>query len=143
MQRADIKRVFRSPASSPVSNMRDGDWLLALRLYLLVVPVANLLWEAAQLPLYTIWKTGMPRELAVAVLHCTGGDVLIALTSLLVALVLVGDRAWPDRNFWRVATLTLFIGVCYTIFSEWPDIVVRGSWAYSPLMAVIPLVGSG
>src|SRR5689334_10512836 len=131
MQRADIKRVFRSPASSPVSNMRDSDWVLAWRRYLLVVAVANLLWEAAQLPLYTIWKTGTPRELAVAVLHCTGGDVVIPLTSLVVALVLVGHRAWPDRNFWRVAALTIFIGIGHTIFSEWLNIVVRRSWAYS------------
>src|SRR5258708_19652209 len=117
MQRADIKRVFRSPASSPVSNMRDSDWVLAWRRYLLVVLFANLLWEAAQLPLYTIWKTATPHELAVAVLHCTGGDVLIALTSLVVALVLIGHRAWPDRNFWRFPALPLIIAVAYTIFS--------------------------
>ena len=123
--------------------MWDGDWVLALRLYLLVVLLANLLWEAAQLPLYTIWKTATPHELAVAALHCTGGDVLIALTSLVVALVLIGHRAWPDRNFWRVAALTVIIGVGYTIFSEWLNIVVRGSWAYSPLMPVIPVVEVG
>jgi hypothetical protein len=39
----------------------------------------DLLWEAAHLPLYAIWTDGTIREKAFAVLHCTMGDVLIAL----------------------------------------------------------------
>jgi len=31
--------------------------------------VGHVIWETAQLPLYTIWKTGTPREKVVAVLH--------------------------------------------------------------------------
>ena len=52
-------------------------WLPALRRYLAVMVLGNLAWEIAQLPLYTIWRTGTFGEKAFAVLHCTGGDLLI------------------------------------------------------------------
>jgi hypothetical protein len=34
-------------------------------------------------------------------------------------------------------------GVAYTIYSEWLDTTVRQSWAYSPLMPVLPITGTG
>jgi hypothetical protein len=33
--------------------------------------------------------------------------------------------------------------VAYTIFSEWLNIVVRETWAYSDLMPVIPIIDAG
>ncbi len=33
------------------------------------------------------------------------------------------------------------LGVVYTAFSEWLNLVVRQSWAYSPLMPVIGGIG--
>src|SRR5205807_9351338 len=35
----------------------------------------------------------------------------------------------------------LILGVAYTAFSEWLNIVVRQSWAYSERMPLIPLFG--
>lgn len=105
--------------------------------------MANLIWETAHLPLYTIWTTGDARELALAVAHCTVGDVLIATSSLVLALLLVG-HAWPAPvAHRRVAALSVVIGVGYTVFSEWLNIVVRQSWAYSSLMPVIPIINAG
>ena len=46
-------------------------------LYLIIAATGNLVWEALQVPLYTIWWTGTRREIFVAVTHCTGGDALI------------------------------------------------------------------
>jgi len=112
-------------------------WLAALRAWLLVVASGNLLWEAAHLPLYTIWRTGTWRENAFAVVHCTGGDLLIATASLTLALVLAGHRDWPARRFGAVAALTVVYGIAYTMFSEWLNIVLRDSWAYSELMPVV------
>ena len=34
-------------------------------------------------------------------------------------------------------------GVAYTIFSEWLITTVRQGWAYSPLMPVVPIMGTG
>ena len=116
-------------------------WLRGLRAYLGAVAGGNLVWEVLQLPLYTIWQTGTAREQAFAVVHCTLGDLVIALSTLVLGLVLVGDDSWPRRRFWPVAILTIVLGVGYTAFSEWLNVVVRAAWAYSELMPVISAVG--
>lgn len=120
-----------------------GAWLPMLRRYLVFVGLANLVWETFHLPLYTLWEEGSVSEMAFAVLHCTGGDLLIALSSLVLALILVGDGAWPARGFYKVAALTTLFGIAYTVFSEWLNIVVRKSWAYSEIMPVIPMIDAG
>ena len=102
------------------------DWLRALRVYLTVIAVGNLAWEALHLPLYTLWQTGTPGALTFAVVQCTLGDLLIALSTLTLALVLVGDSAWPARRFWPVAAAAMVLGVGYTGFSEWLNVVVIG-----------------
>jgi hypothetical protein len=119
------------------------DWPRALRAYLGTIALGALAWEAAHLPLYTIWRTGTPGEKVFAVVHCTGGDLLIALACLTLALVLVGEPAWPAHAHHRVAALTISFGVSYTVFSEWLNTVVRQTWAYSDLMPVVPVIGTG
>lgn len=116
-------------------------WLAALRGYLLIMAAGNLVWEAAQLPFYTIWRTGSWQENAFAVVHCTGGDLLIGTASLTLALVLAGDTAWPVRRFRRVAMLAIGFGIAYTAFSEWLNIVRRAAWAYSDLMPIVAIFG--
>lgn len=119
------------------------DWRVALRRYLLFLAAANLLWEFAHLPLYTIWLTAKPPELVFAVLHCTGGDVLIALSAIVLALLLFGNSEWPRLGPGRVLLAVLAFGIGYTIFSEWLNIVVRQAWAYRDLMPVIPVIDTG
>ncbi|SDB71729.1 hypothetical protein [Belnapia rosea] len=46
------------------------NWLSALRAYLVAVAVGDFAWEAAHLPLYTLWRTGTGREKLFAVVHC-------------------------------------------------------------------------
>jgi hypothetical protein len=114
-----------------------ANWLAALRAYMLTVVAINLLWEPAHLPLYTLWRTGTAGENIFAAIHCTFGDLLIALAALTLALVLAGDRDWPARRFAPVITLTVIFGFGYTVFSEWLNVAVRKSWDYSDLMPVI------
>ena len=69
------------PTNAPAEISRKagvliGGWLTALRRYIVVIGLGNLVWEFAQLPLYTIWHTGSPGEILFAVLHCTGGDIV-------------------------------------------------------------------
>ena len=111
-------------------------WLRALRTYVALIALGNLAWEILHLPLYTIWATGTRGEQAFAVVHCTGGDVLIALAALTLALVIAGERGWP-----AVATLTIVFGVAYTTFSEWHNVYVRRSWAYSEWMPLLRIAG--
>lgn len=61
-------------------------WLTALRRFTLFTLLGHLLWEVAHIPLYTIWVEGTWGEIVFAVVHCTGGDLLIAMSSLLLAL---------------------------------------------------------
>lgn len=114
------------------------DWLQALRRYLTVTALANLVWETAHLPLYTLWNEGTTRDKVFAVLHCTAGDVVVAVGVWALAMVLAGRPGWPVEAFPRVAGLVLVSGLVYTGFSEWLNTAVRHSWAYGEWMPVIP-----
>ena len=87
-----------------------------------------------QLPLYTIWRTGTLGQRVFAVVICTVEDLLIALGALALALIIVGSRDWPAVRFKTVAILAIALGLVYTVFSEWLNVVVRSTWAYSELM---------
>jgi hypothetical protein len=118
-------------------------WRRVVIRYLSFIGVANLAWETAQLPLYTIWQTGSPGELAFAVVHCTAGDVLIAAAALMLAMALVGRDTWPTEAYVQVAVVATTIGVGYTLYSEWLNTAVRQSWAYAPAMPTLPLIRTG
>ena len=60
----------------------EPGWLAAIRRYLIAAALCNLFWEFAQLPLYTVWRTGTVGEIVFAALHCTAADVGIAAASL-------------------------------------------------------------
>lgn len=119
------------------------EWLSALRRYIAFVAAANFVWEFAHLPLYTLWETGSAGEIAFAAVHCTGGDVLIALSTIMLALFLAGSPGWPAVRNRRVTVLTVAFGLGYTVFSEWLNIEVRQVWAYRDLMPVIPVIDAG
>ena len=124
-------------------DWRAADWLGSLRVYLAWIFVLNLLWETLHLPLYTLWESSSLSEKAFAVVHCTFGDVLIALSALALALVLAGDPKWPMARFRTVAVLALIFSEVYTLYSEWVNVFVRASWAYSDRMPVIAVLGHG
>lgn len=132
---------MKAPGHISHQNTAASRWLAALLVYLGLIFAGNLLWEIFQLPLYTIWSTGSAGELAFAVGHCILGDLLIATSALVLALLTFGDVRWPAASFWKVAAATLVLGVGYTVFSEWLNVVVRESWAYSEAMPIIKLFG--
>ena len=121
----------------------DG-WVLALRRYFMLIVPAHLVWEFLQLPLYTIWHEGTANEILFAVVHCTGGDILIASSTLLLSLLLAGS-GWPENRdaFRRIAAMTVAFGVGYTVFSEWLNTEVQENWAYAEAMPVLPVIGTG
>ena len=119
------------------------NWLGALRRYFAFAAIAHLVWEFAHLPLYTIWLTGTPGELVFAAVHCTGGDILITLSTIMLSLCVFGSSEWPSTRGGRVLGGAVIFGVAYTIFSEWLNIVVREAWAYRDIMPVIPFIDAG
>ena len=121
----------------------DRGWLQALRAYSVMLLVGNLLWEIAQLPLYTLWHTATLPEIAFSVLHCTGGDLLIGMGTLLMAVIVGGGSEWPHRHLARVAVTTIALGLLYTTYSEWLNVEVRRTWAYAEIMPRLPWLGTG
>jgi hypothetical protein len=111
-------------------------------LYLATAATGNLVWEALQMPLYTIWWTGTRREIVVAVTHCTGGDVLIATTTLLIGGLFARLRGWNPFGAGMILT-TIGLGVIYTTVSEWLNVEVWRSWSYASAMPAIPWLGTG
>lgn len=124
-------------------SARESAWLPMIRAYLFWTIGAHLGWEIVQLPLYTIWARESPAYIAFAVLHCTAGDVLIAGSTLILSLVIIGSGAWPVTHFWPVVYLATATGVAITIYSEWLNTTVRLAWAYSEWMPVVPVLGTG
>jgi hypothetical protein len=118
-------------------------WLTAIRRYLLAVIAANLVWETAQLSLYTIWRTDPPVSLIYAVLHCTAGDVGIAAVALTLALALFGSAGWPVAQRMSVTGAVTALGIGYTVYSEYLNTAVRQSWAYAETMPRLPVLGTG
>ena len=148
MRQSDrVEHAFSAITSVHVNNnistTRETDWLSALRRYLIATGILNLLWEFAHMPLYTVWTTGTRGEIVFAAVHCTGGDILIALAALAAALVIFGKRRWPGERFVEVYGAALVIGILYTAFSEWLNIEVRASWEYSEAMPVVPIINMG
>ena len=68
---------------------------------------------------------------------------MIATLSLIAALLLVGDRDWPNERFIPVMIAALVMGLGYTVYSEWVNTVIRQTWTYSDLMPKLPIFGTG
>lgn len=118
-------------------------WLSVIRRYIIYSAAGHLIWETAHIPLYTIWVEGSWSEITFAIIHCTGGDLLIAMSTLLLSLFLVGEHAWPAARAGLVLCLAVAFGVSYTVFSEWLNIVIRAAWAYRDIMPVVPVLDAG
>lgn len=130
---------MRSEAATPWCH-DPAAWGLIVR-YASLLGALNLVWEIAQLPLYTLWEDAAPSVVAYAVVHCTLGDVAIGASALAIALVLTRAEAADRWNLRVVLPLLLTTGVGYTAWSEYVNTVVRASWSYSGLMPVVSFGG--
>lgn len=97
----------------------------------------NLVWETAHIPLYTFPDGAGPLVIAYDILHCTVGDGLIALSAFVLTSLLLRDTGWIRQRAWVGALLVAVMGISYTAYSEWLNVYVRQSWAYSPLMPLV------
>jgi hypothetical protein len=116
-------------------------WRLIVRAYLPLLAGLNLVWETAQVPLYTLWDEAAPAYIAFAVLHCTLGDVLIGMAALLSALIAERERSLAQWRWRRIAVPTALVGATYTAFSEWMNVTRLGNWSYADSMPRIEVAG--
>jgi len=119
---------------------RDARSLIAFG-YLPWLGGLNLAWETAQLPLYTLWSEASAGSIAFSVAHCTAGDIAIGAAALIMVLILAREGALVQWRWRRVAVGTALAGVAYTVFSEWSNTAILGSWAYSELMPTLKVGG--
>lgn len=131
--------VTRLALSPPWYRGRQVLAFFALR-YLPWLAVLNVVWEFAQLPLYTIWTEGTRAEIAFAVFHCTLGDILIGLAALALVLTLTRARGIANWRWGRSALLLMLFGTGYTLLSEWANTTLL-RWTYSALMPTLDLGG--
>jgi len=75
--------------------------------------------------------------------HGMAGDLFIASAALMMSMALFGTDSWPAEHFMGVAGSAIAMGLGYTIYSEWMNVVMRHTWAYSKLMPTLPPFGIG
>jgi hypothetical protein len=78
----------------------------------------------------------------VAVVHCTGGDVLITTATLLIAALIGRFRGWQPLGR-QMAFTAIVLSIVYTIVSEWLNVEFWRSWSYSSAMPILPWLGTG
>jgi hypothetical protein len=103
--------------------------------------VLNLIWEVAQLPFYAFAPALRTSELVWNVVHCTAGDVGIALASFGVAALGTREPDWPGHRPWGGLAAALVAGLAWTAYSEWQNVYVRGTWAYAEAMPTVFGIG--
>ena len=133
---------MRSGCAPSTCNSTDGRLLPWVARAIGLAALGHFFWEAAQLPLYTLWRTGTPGEIAFALIHCTGGDILITTLTLAAAAALARIFCWRPFG-WRIVFTAIALGAGYTIFSEWLNVQIRRSWSYTAAMPVLPFLGTG
>lgn len=121
----------------------ESVWIFIALRFIPLLAVLNLLWEAAQLPLYTLWYEAEWADIVYAVAHCTAGDMLIGFFALLIMLIVTRAGSIGTWRLVHVTAGTIALSVAYTVFSEWMNTVVHEHWTYSSLMPLLPALGTG
>jgi hypothetical protein len=101
----------------------------------------NYLWEMAQMPLYQEMRFDDIRAYLIC-LRASFGDANITIIIFVIGLLFFKSWYWPKK-------LTI-LKVAYLVFSGGGTAIVielialnRGSWTYTPLMPLIPVLRTG
>ena len=103
--------------------------------------VLNLTWEIAHVRLYTIWGAADGMSVALALLHCSLGDVVIALALFALAGIVLRRADWPASRPWVGGAIVMIGAVAFTAWSEWYNVYRAGNWGYTASMPMIFGIG--
>jgi hypothetical protein len=103
--------------------------------------VLNLAWEIAQVRLYTIWAEADRLSVAWALLHCSLGDVAIALAMFALAGMVLRRVEWPASRPWTGGVIVVLGAMAFTAWSEWYNVYRAGNWGYTASMPMIFGIG--
>ena len=103
--------------------------------------VMNLAWEIAHVRLYTIWAAADGTSVAWALVHCSAGDVLIALAMFALAGIVLWSADWPVSRPWTGGVIVVIGAMAFTVWSEWYNVYRAGNWSYTARMPMIFGIG--
>jgi hypothetical protein len=103
--------------------------------------IVNLTWEIAHVRLYTIWAASNGMNVAWALLHCSLGDVVIALALFALAGIVFRRVDWPAPHPWVGSAIVVIGATTFTAWSEWYNVYRAGSWGYTASMPLILGIG--
>ena len=101
----------------------------------------NLVWEIAHVRLYTLWYEADRMSIAWALVHCSLGDVAIALTLFALAGIALRQEDWPVFRPWAGGVIVVTGAMAFTAWSEWYNVYQAGNWGYTASMPVIFGIG--
>jgi hypothetical protein len=110
-------------------------------LWLALAFVLNLTWEIAHVRLYSIWAAQDGMGVAWALLHCSLGDVVIALTMFALAGIVLWRADWPASRPWTGGIIVVIGAMAFTAWSEWYNVYRAGNWGYTASMPMIFGIG--
>lgn len=132
------------PAAPAQPRLPQKKWLSIPELQLLMFGLPlELLWEIAQFPLYTVWQEGEWSYILYGLAHCTLGDLLILLVAYWSVALLSRNRSWYRSDILANGFLFTLLGLTYTVYSELTNVNIKGTWGYTELMPIIPVIGIG
>ena len=103
--------------------------------------VLNLVWEVGHIGLYTLWGEAAPLVIVWSILHCTLGDVLIALGVFAFAAIVFRRVDWPMSHPLFGGVLAVIAALVFTAQSEWYNVYRSGAWGYTSSMPTIFGIG--
>ncbi len=103
--------------------------------------VFNLAWEIAHVRLYTIWSEADRLSIAWSLLHCSVGDVMIALAMFALAGGMLRQADWPASSPWTGGVIIVIGAMAFTAWSEWYNVYRARSWSYAAGMPLIFGIG--
>jgi len=127
-----------------IAHEKKPHWKETPEFLLLILSIPlQLLWEIAQFPLYTVWHEGEWSFILYGLVHCTLGDLLILLSVYWLVSLLNRSRYWSFSPSMPNIVLFTVLGLAYTIFSEILNTRIKGTWGYTELMPIVPVIEIG
>ena len=101
----------------------------------------NLMWEIAQVRLYALWAEADWMTVAWSLLHCSLGDVVIALAMFALAGLVHRRADWPASRPWTGGAIIVVGAMAFTAWSEWYNVYRVAKWGYTASMPTIFGIG--
>lgn len=115
--------------------------VMRIGLWSVIAFVINLIWEAGHVRLYTLWATADGVQIITSVLHCSLGDVLIAIGIHSLAALLLQNAHWPLTKPLPGTVIAVFGATAFTSLSEWYNVYQAGNWNYAQSMPLFFDIG--